>query len=193
MFGSSIPKIVLCGDSITQFGYEGWVSSLSRHFVRRADVVNRGLSGYNTKWYLTIFPAILEDQKPQLVVLFLGANDSATNPPQHVPLAQYKQNLEAIIALCPVPMILITPPPCLDIPNHQRSIAAQYRSIVAELGTACNIPVVDLWPEFKDEFLSDGLHLSEAGNAALFDMVLPVIEAQLSCEQILFKWWRDLD
>lgn len=43
--------ILLLGDSLTEQGYQNmWVSKLQDVFRRRADVVNRGLSGYNTKW-----------------------------------------------------------------------------------------------------------------------------------------------
>ncbi|PVU92860.1 hypothetical protein BB559_003563 [Furculomyces boomerangus] len=64
-------SIYLFGDSLTQFGYNaaelGWVSKLSDVYARKADVINRGLSGYNTRWgkyaFANIFP--LSDQKKQ--------------------------------------------------------------------------------------------------------------------------------
>ncbi len=46
------PAIVLFGDSITQQGFGlnghvGWASLLANDYIRRADVLNRGFSGYN--------------------------------------------------------------------------------------------------------------------------------------------------
>lgn len=57
------PIIVLFGDSITQqgFGWEGgtgWVSLLSSTYSRRADVINRGYSGYNTRHGVNLLPQI---------------------------------------------------------------------------------------------------------------------------------------
>lgn len=41
------PHILLFGDSLTQRGFEngGWVGRLAHAYSRRADVINRGLSG----------------------------------------------------------------------------------------------------------------------------------------------------
>ena len=75
-------QIVLVGDSLTQRGYDskkGWVSKLASSYVRRADVINRGYSGYNTRWVLDLMkrkPKLFV-KKPTLVVVFLGANDAA--------------------------------------------------------------------------------------------------------------------
>ena len=48
------PKIVLFGDSITQLSFSakdrGFGCYISDAFQRRADVLNRGYSGYNTDW-----------------------------------------------------------------------------------------------------------------------------------------------
>lgn len=48
------PKILLLGDSITQWAFRpgGWGNLLAQHYMRRADVVNRGFSGYNSSWIL---------------------------------------------------------------------------------------------------------------------------------------------
>lgn len=48
------PVILTFGDSITQYGnnpeLKGWTAGVAHWFERRADVINRGLSGYNTRW-----------------------------------------------------------------------------------------------------------------------------------------------
>ena len=58
------PKLILLGDSITEQGsssIHGWVNSLTIHYNRRVDVINRGLGGYNTHWGLAVLPLILEE------------------------------------------------------------------------------------------------------------------------------------
>ena len=45
--------VVLFGDSITEGGFDvehlGWACHLASAYSRKVDVVNRGLSGYNTR------------------------------------------------------------------------------------------------------------------------------------------------
>jgi len=58
------PKIILIGDSITELGSsdpQGWVASLAIRYNRRADVANRGMNGYNSRWGLAALPLILEE------------------------------------------------------------------------------------------------------------------------------------
>ena len=97
--------IVLFGDSITQqaFGVDGrvgWASLLAADYSRRADVLNRGFSGYNTKMALDLLPSIFTqgDSGVLFCTVFFGAND-ATLPGerQHVPIDDYEKNLETIV------------------------------------------------------------------------------------------------
>lgn len=46
----SRPQIILFGDSITEHasGRFGWAAELTVAYTRRADVINRGFSGYNS-------------------------------------------------------------------------------------------------------------------------------------------------
>jgi lysophospholipase L1-like esterase len=58
------PTILLFGDSITEFafganGEVGWASLLSSAYSRRADVLSRGFSGYNTKHALGVLQSTL--------------------------------------------------------------------------------------------------------------------------------------
>src|SRR6478735_11768631 len=97
------------------------------------DVVNRGLSGYNTDWAMPILKQLLpttEDQAKQkasirLMTIFFGANDAALpGSVQHVPLERYKANIKEMIDTIKNPqspfynpnirLILITPPPLFE-------------------------------------------------------------------------------
>ena len=97
-------KLIAIGDSITEFGARegGWLLQLITHYNRRADVYNRGYSGYNTRNYLYVlrqqlhhnlfpFAPSLSPPPPttapdpteapprfaNLVTLYLGTNDAA--------------------------------------------------------------------------------------------------------------------
>ena len=111
------PAIVLFGDSITQQGFGmdgniGWASLLSSDYSRRADVLNRGFSGYNTRMGLDLLPSILSPAIATttknnngggsgilFATVFFGANDaSLPGERQHVPVEEYGRNLEKIIS-----------------------------------------------------------------------------------------------
>lgn len=97
------PDFLLFGDSLTQRSFEegGWGASLTHHYARKvnwdqqflsglvaacsphllllqADIVNRGLSGYNSRWAKFILPHVLEtrSQPPALLTIWFGANDA---------------------------------------------------------------------------------------------------------------------
>ncbi len=77
----SRPAIILFGDSITQQGFSsGWVSLLSNAYTRRADVFNRGFSGYNTRHAVDLLPTVFgKEMNPNtlFVTVFFGANDAS--------------------------------------------------------------------------------------------------------------------
>ncbi|KAJ1722659.1 isoamyl acetate-hydrolyzing esterase [Coemansia biformis] len=134
--------IVLLGDSLTQHGWNvdrrGWAAQLSQEYIRRLDVVNRGYSGFNSRWGRIVLPKVLphyatkkaatlgsaaEHHKPklQLFAIFYGANDAQfPGYPAHVPLGEFKENLRGIVETVRSPeselhspdarFLLITPP-----------------------------------------------------------------------------------
>lgn len=122
-----IPHALLLGDSQTQLGWAdaGWVSQLSAQYVRRLDLINRGLSGYNTRMLLTVLPDILKHEdlkRVEAVTLMMGSNDASfpdTNPEQAVSLEEFGENLLKIISMLLNNgikkdfIILISPPPIL--------------------------------------------------------------------------------
>ena len=54
-------------------------AGLAERYVRRADVLNRGYSGYNTRWALAALERTFAScgRKPMLVTVFFGANDAS--------------------------------------------------------------------------------------------------------------------
>jgi lysophospholipase L1-like esterase len=127
-------KILLLGDSITQQSFDtsscGWGTCVANRYQRRADVLNRGYSGYNTDWFLRLAATdagrsdLFDHENVMLVTIFFGANDASDptlNGRQHVPIVKYESNIKDIVALTrsnfgeDVGIILISPPPvCHD-------------------------------------------------------------------------------
>lgn len=141
-------EILCIGDSITQRGFEanrGWVSQLANTYLRRADVINRGCSGYNTRWIVAmlddaaltheIVPKRMREESPLFVTVFLGANDAADDF-HAVPLEEYAQNMARIVSFvrdeCRVEprCIFVLSPPAVDaeawMVDRQRLYGAEH-------------------------------------------------------------------
>jgi isoamyl acetate esterase len=91
-------KIVLWGDSLTQIGFEGWAAQLANRYQRRADIVNRGMSGYNTSWFLLLPEERLDNVA--LCTIWFGANDASLpelNPHHYVSVPDYQANLRLLV------------------------------------------------------------------------------------------------
>ncbi|XP_022978753.1 GDSL esterase/lipase At5g45920 [Cucurbita maxima] len=175
------PRIYLFGDSITEFSFAdgGWGAALANHFSRRADVVVRGYSGYNTRWALKViehvFPASEEHGgagDPLALTVFFGANDACLPDRygafQHVPLDEYKQNLISIVSFLKkqwpaTRILLITPPPIdeegrlqnpyivnpLNEPERTNNAAGDYAKACIAVAAECGVSVIDIWTKMQ--------------------------------------------
>lgn len=169
-------QFLLLGDSITQQSFcqdrgFGFGAALADAYIRRLEVNNKGLSGYNTRMVLQVLPQVIpppEQAKLRFVTILLGSNDARlpNTPPhiaqQHVPLVEYKENLRAlvthrsIVAHAGVRRILVTPPPIderrcrendfvQDVAVRKASDTLKYAQAVRELGDELGLQVLDLW------------------------------------------------
>lgn len=111
-------KVVCFGASIVQRGFDietnGWMAQLAHWWSRKADVLNRGYSGYNSRYARMIVEKAVINESPDLMLILLGSNDAIDKAcDQHVPLLEYEQNMRYILATVQrkTEIILITPPP----------------------------------------------------------------------------------
>eukprot|EP01040_Poterioochromonas_malhamensis_P004836 gene4836-5190_t len=158
-------KVLLIGDSITEQSFSaenrGWGAALADWYGRSADVVNRGYSGYNSRWMQELLPRLLPEKDDNIILstIFLGANDSSKEG-QHVPLEEYQENLLKLVQRCQwvnekMEIILITPPTVDNIRWKDRhpSVVIQYARKVLELAHRLrtegnsHIHVISLWAE----------------------------------------------
>ena len=169
----SAARIVLLGDSITQFSFSesGFGARIAERYQRRADVCVRGYSGYNTRWIKEILPNLHDnDTITKLVVIFFGANDAsiaALNPRQHVPIEEFRENLlviaNTIRAQCTSTHILFVTPPPIDEPTYLKqrfagdppalsrtnAQAGAYAAAVIEIASELRAPCVDIWTSMQ--------------------------------------------
>ncbi|EME45583.1 hypothetical protein DOTSEDRAFT_71327 [Dothistroma septosporum NZE10] len=175
-----VDQFLLFGDSITQHSFSqqrgfAFGAELSNSYVRRLDVVNCGLGGYNTRQALQVLPHALprpKCAKLRFMTFFFGANDARLpgtpgGPQQHIPLDEYRQNTielithRDVLAHQDVRRILITPPPvderkCLendkrndpsfpDVIKRKASVTKEYAQAIREIGNEYEVQVLDLW------------------------------------------------
>mmetsp|Transcript_9889 Transcript_9889/g.13252 ORF Transcript_9889/g.13252 Transcript_9889/m.13252 type:complete len:340 (+) Transcript_9889:109-1128(+) len=192
------PKIVLWGDSITQMSSSALDSGFSAHlsdaYQRRADVYNRGYSGYNTDWFLSYckttegYNDILtlggidhtasgkgkEKSSVELVTIFFGANDASHhihNKRQHVPLDKYKSNLKELIMLArkwygqKVKIILMSPPPVY----HAQRLQYQIDRYGKEKATGILERTLELSGEYA-KVVGEVVNEAENENVAFLDL-----------------------
>ena len=212
-------KSVVCfGDSLTQMGFQtgGWLSLLAADFEAKADVLNRGFSGYNTEMALSYaydfsFPSLDADSVLAIVFCF-GANDAAFYGKQGVHVDKFRANVATLLKRLRVQfprakIILCSPPPVHDgkYEKHcretydepqSRSLEAtrKYRDAVASIESELFDHFVDMYAAFdeaKDGALfSDGLHLSPSGNRVFYKAVAAAMKPQ-DFERS-FAEWRSL-
>ncbi|CAB9517100.1 Isoamyl acetate-hydrolyzing esterase 1 homolog [Seminavis robusta] len=172
------PKIVLWGDSLTQTGWEGWIAQLANRYQRRADVVNRGMSGYNTAWYCHL-PEEETHDNVVLCTIWFGANDASLpdlNPHHYVSVQDYSTNLKTLVKKAQTSLkwmsqnniLLITPPPVC----HEQRFAYQkvrygdnatgklertlensgiYANACQQVATELGLPCLNLWEQFQTD------------------------------------------
>ena len=134
-------QFVLFGDSLTQQSFSqtqsfAFGAALADAYSRKLDVVNRGLSGYNTLQALRALSLCIpetENARVRFVLIFFGANDarladSPGGPDQHVKLEDFKGNLRGMIehpavqAHEDVKVMLVTTPPIDERKCHKADV-----------------------------------------------------------------------
>lgn len=157
---------------------------------RNSELPDNLLVGYNTEWALPIFRQLLpkrSDQQNQaarieLMTIFFGANDAALPFSfQHVPLTQFKANLETMIRTVKdsnspyynpnLRLILITQPPLNETQwkkncddnggplNRTADNAETYAGMVRTVGQEQGIVVADLWSRLMEQVTGQPLGL----------------------------------
>ncbi|RLN14948.1 hypothetical protein BBI17_007598 [Phytophthora kernoviae] len=216
------PVFYFIGDSITEHAsnpdLSGFITLLQNHYVRSVDTVNRGLSGYNTKWVrehaLPIYAKELQFQySASFVTVFLGANDAVLkdgpDKAQYVSLEDYRANLLYILhtvkPLLPPhsKILLITPPAVIDKGrrgDRSNASAGKYARACVEVAQAENVHVLDLHTYFNTTYpkeedrkacFVDGLHFSAKGNKDVGKLLCVAINGIFDKEDLdRFNKWQ---
>jgi acyl-CoA thioesterase-1 len=174
-------RIVALGDSLTA-GYgvapdQAFPARLQAQLKSRgieAEVVNAGVSGDTTAGGLARLDWALAN-KPEIVILELGANDALRG----LDPATVRANLEAMIKKIQASGAKLLLTGMLAPPNLGEEYQQEFNRIYPELAQAHNVPLypfildgVALDPQFNQP---DGLHPNERGVAIIVDHLAPFV------------------
>ncbi|KAK8617258.1 hypothetical protein V6N13_080176 [Hibiscus sabdariffa] len=204
MFGPGRPLFLLFGSSIVQGSFinEGWGAILAHTYARKADIILRGYSGWNSRRALEVLNKVFPQDgvvQPSLVIVYFGGNDSIKPHPSglgpHVPLLEYVDNMRKIamhlkgLSEKTRVMFLNTPPVneeqihvVLGLTGRTNEGSRVYSEALLKLSKELGIKCVDIWTAIqqRDDWMTtcftDGIHLSSEGNKLVAKEILKGIE-----------------
>lgn len=181
-------NILVFGDSLSA-GYklgkgESFASQLEKALIRKnypVKVLNHSVSGATSADGVKRIKSALA-QKPNAVILQLGANDML----QNLDLTKTKENLQTIITRLSkknIPILLAGMEASLTMPPEYRN---NFRQMYVDLASNNDLLLYPffmqgLWnedgiPVAEDYFLPDHMHPTAKGVSVMVDNILPVVE-----------------
>jgi len=181
----SAPKTVLVlGDSLSaEYGLArgaGWVALLEQKLKAEkidARIVNASISGETTSGGRARLPALLDQHKPQVVVIELGANDGLRG----LPVAAAEANLRQMATMsqkqdAKVMLIGMRMPP-----NYGRAYTERFFSMYENLAKEVKAPLVPFMLEGVADkpalFQADRLHPNAQAHPIILNNIWPTFKA----------------
>ncbi len=180
------PVIVVFGDSLSAaYGipqHEGWVALLQQRLNQHKlnyQIINASISGETTSGGLGRFADMLATQKPNLVVIELGANDGLRG----LSAVETSKNLEVMIQQAKkfnTKLLLLG----MKIPpNYGIKYSQQFSDNYQRLAKKHNIKLVPFFLDGvagnPDLIQADGLHPTASAQSQLLENVWPILMKML--------------
>lgn len=185
----AIGPILVVGDSLSaEYGIRrgsGWVALLQERLQTQkvpVNVVNAGISGDTTSGGRSRLPALLNQHKPAVVVIELGANDALRG----LPLTMTRENLTVMVqqsrkAGAQVLLVGMEMPP-----NYGARYTQEFRQLFADVAQAEKVPLVPFLlrgvadaPDAMSLFQNDRIHPNEKAQPILLENVWPALRKLL--------------
>jgi len=168
---SASKTVLVLGDSLSaEYGLArntGWVPLLEKRLEAEkidAHVVNASISGETTSGGRSRLPALLDQHRPSVVVIELGANDGLRG----LPAASAEDNLRAMIRAAQQADAKVLLTGMRIPPNYGREYTEKFSAMYAKLSRETKVPLVP----FLLEGIADQPQLFQA------DRLHPLAEAQ---------------
>ena len=187
---TSLPRVVLMGDSITDF----W--RLNEYFGTR-DFVNRGISGQVTGQMLGRFKQDVLDLRPKAVVILAGTNDIS----REIPLRVIENNLAMMADLASANNVQVALSSILPVSDYHKDVKASYEmtknhptdkiiALNSWMKSYCELKgfifvdyfgiMVDEKGQLQADLADDGLHPNAKGYRVMSPVALEGIGRALS-------------
>ncbi|GAB4831941.1 GDSL esterase/lipase wdl1 [Ancistrocladus abbreviatus] len=221
MVGPARPQFVLFGSSIVQMSFSngGWGAILADVYARKADIVLRGYSGWNSRHALQVLDQVFPKDaatQPSLVIVYFGGNDSMGPHPSglgpHVPLPEYVENIRKIANHLKglsdtTRIIFLSCPPVNEAKIRENrsealskvvrtnELCRRYSEACIELCKEMEIKSIDLWTaiQTRDDWLTacftDGIHLSEEGSKIVVKEIIKVLR---EADWVPSLYWKSM-
>jgi acyl-CoA thioesterase-1 len=177
----SAPKTVLVlGDSLSaEYGIargSGWVALLEQKLKQQkidARIVNASISGETTSGGRSRLPTLLQQHKPNLVVLELGANDGLRG----LPVNAAEDNLRSMIALAQKNRAKVLLVGMRMPPNYGRAYTERFAGMYKELSSELKVPLVpfmlDGVAQESANFQADRMHPLATAHPVILNNIWP--------------------
>jgi acyl-CoA thioesterase-1 len=168
------------GDSLSaEYGLargSGWVALLEQRLKREnidARIVNASISGETTSGGRTRLPALLQQHRPDVVVLELGANDGLRGLP--VPAAM--DNLRTMIQLAQQNRAKVLLVGMRMPPNYGRAYTERFAGMYKDLAGTYKVPLVPFMLEGVAQdptnFQADRMHPLATAHPIILNNIWP--------------------
>ncbi len=172
------PKILIYGDSLSAaYGIpqqQGWAALLKKKLHAEKldyDIINASISGETTSGGLTRFSSTIQQTKPQIVILELGANDGLRG----LPVKEMQQNLNSMIQQSKKSGIKVLLIGMRIPPNYGPKYTEAFSQTYHSLARLHKIPFVPFMLEnvaAKPELIQqDGLHPNALGQPIIVENI----------------------
>ena len=172
--------ILVFGDSLSAaYGLkpeQGWVALLNKRLRTEGygyNVVNASVSGETTSGGLQRLPRALDLNKPQILVLELGANDALRG----LPLGNAKDNLSKMVELGEKADARVLLVGMRIPPNYGPKYTADFVRMYTDLSAQYRAPLVPFLLQSValdgSKMQDDGLHPNALGEPAVLDTLWP--------------------
>ena len=172
------PTILVMGDSLSaEYGIQrgsGWVSLLQNQLRQQGsswEVINASISGETTAGGLTRMATLLQQKKPKIVLLELGANDALRG----LSVKETEKNLRTMINLSKQSGAKVLLFGMQIPPNYGQDYTKQFKEIYPKLASSENIQLLPFFMNGvvtnKDLFQADNIHPNEKAQAVLYKNV----------------------
>lgn len=170
--------ILVMGDSLSaEYGLQrntGWVTLLQNHLSKIGSswiVSNSSISGETTAGGLARLPKLLQQKKPELVLLELGANDALRG----LSLEETEKNLRTMIQLSKKSGAKVLLFGMQIPPNYGQDYAKRFKDIYPGLAKSENTALLPFFMNNvaanKELFQADNIHPNENAQIQLFKNV----------------------